>query len=515
MPGTTPDVGLQIPFLGKGARLDLSSRSARYRWLCIFLLSFSGDGWTSESSVLSAIINLPEYIKHLGYGDTQYLPAGVNNWIGPVYSLGQLFGGIAAAYVGDWFGRKWMLSTGCLLVNLCTALLIWSPNVGTVIFARVVEGFSIGFLLLGYQIYAVEIANRNERGFLSGLSLITGNVFSLAASAITYGLTYAVGNWGWRLAFGVSFIPANILLFSLPWIPESPRWLYEKSREDEARAVFMKLHGHDEMLDDDMEREYQEMKVAIAYDKANKMNHWRNFFNTSAARYRTFVAVSSQFIWAWNGQSVWTYYFTYVFDAAGFSDVHIQFALNAIQGAMWVVGSTVGAYLLDVTGHKFSLLVGIGQMSVCLFVQGALSRIYFDKGISNHKAGIAFVSFYIIQWVLWVTFFSSVVNMYPAELFPAPLRNRGYAMANVVSMGVGFATQYSGFPMYQAWKGGKSKSSSTPVLELKSRHVARIASHEELNVSSDFTDSTEDSGTAVAKDGNGNGKGVRTMELVD
>ena len=61
MVGTTPDVGgtIQIPFITKGARLDLASRSSRYRWLVIFICSFSGDGWTYESSVLSAIISLP------------------------------------------------------------------------------------------------------------------------------------------------------------------------------------------------------------------------------------------------------------------------------------------------------------------------------------------------------------------------------------------------------------------------------------------------------------------------
>lgn len=137
---------------------------------------------------------------------------------------------------------------------------------------------------------------------------------------------------------------------------------------------------------------------------------------------------------------------------------------------MWVVGSTAGgkvqpssfilavadcppAYLLDVLGRKFSFLAGIGQMAITLFIQGGIAIGYFDKGRQNRSAGIAFVSFYIIQWTLWVTFFSSVVNMYPAELFPAPLRARGYAMANVVSMAVGFASQYSGFPMYTAMKG--------------------------------------------------------------
>lgn len=65
MVGTTPDTGgaVAIPFVGKGARLDLKSRANRYRWLCIFICSFSGDGWTYESSVMSAIISLPGKLR--------------------------------------------------------------------------------------------------------------------------------------------------------------------------------------------------------------------------------------------------------------------------------------------------------------------------------------------------------------------------------------------------------------------------------------------------------------------
>ena len=48
---------------------------------------------------------------------------------------------------------------------------------------------------------------------------------------------------------------------------------------------------------------------------------------------------------------------------------------------------------------------------------------------------------------------STVVNMLPAEIYSAGLRSRGYAVANVVSMGMGFATQYSALPMYRRMQG--------------------------------------------------------------
>lgn len=81
-----------------------------------------------------------------------YLFSDQNQWIGPVYSLGQLTGGLIAAFFLDKLGRKPTLSMGAFLMILSTALLVWSGGFAVVIAARVIEGVSIGFLLLGYQV---------------------------------------------------------------------------------------------------------------------------------------------------------------------------------------------------------------------------------------------------------------------------------------------------------------------------------------------------------------------------
>ena len=252
---------------------------------------------------MSSILSLPAYILHLiGPGHDQYLPEPAATWIGPSYTLGQLTGGLIAAYLGDWLGRKLLMGTGAFLIDVSIALLIWSPNLGTVIFARILEGISIGFLLLGYQCYTAEVAEKQERGFLSGLSLITGNCFSLAASAITYGIVYANGDWGWRLALSITMIPATLLIIVLPWIPESPRWLYLRGKREKARENFIRLHAEcDGKLSKEAEEEWEELRLAIEYELKHNAFAWRNLFMTPTARYRTFVAMSSQFIWAWNG----------------------------------------------------------------------------------------------------------------------------------------------------------------------------------------------------------------------
>ena len=94
------------------------------RLLSTLASSLSGDGWTYQSSVVSAVISLPAYIAHLGYGQTQYIPEGPGQWIGPVYSLGQLFGGLIAAYFTDKLGRKFVLLMGALMIDVSVSLMM-------------------------------------------------------------------------------------------------------------------------------------------------------------------------------------------------------------------------------------------------------------------------------------------------------------------------------------------------------------------------------------------------------
>lgn len=48
------------------------------------------------------------------------------------------------------------LAIGGICMEVSTALLVWSPNFGVIITARVLEGVSIGFLLLGYQVWRLS-----------------------------------------------------------------------------------------------------------------------------------------------------------------------------------------------------------------------------------------------------------------------------------------------------------------------------------------------------------------------
>lgn len=109
---------------------------------------------------------------------------------------------------------------------------------------------------------------------------------------ITYG-TYAFDStWSWRLPSMLQgLIPLLQLGFSY-FIPESPRFLVNAGREDEARAVLNKYHaGNDPAYADLVEFEMTEIKIASAHEKASEEVSYKAFIQTKANRHRLFVVV--------------------------------------------------------------------------------------------------------------------------------------------------------------------------------------------------------------------------------
>ena len=66
--------------------------------------------------------------------------------------------------------------------------------------------------------------------------------FGQVTSALVDALFVNVSD-GWRYDFGLAAVPGVILLIGFFFCPESPRWLVQKGKPDEAREVLRKLRS--------------------------------------------------------------------------------------------------------------------------------------------------------------------------------------------------------------------------------------------------------------------------------
>jgi hypothetical protein len=69
---------------------------------------------------------------------------------------------------------------------------------------------------------------------------------------MTYGLSFTKGSVAWRFPIAFQLVFSLIIFATVPWLPESPRWLLAHGREDEGVAVLVALEGENATAEDDI-----------------------------------------------------------------------------------------------------------------------------------------------------------------------------------------------------------------------------------------------------------------------
>ncbi|KAF7087387.1 hypothetical protein CFC21_090582 [Triticum aestivum] len=149
--------------------------------------------------------------------------------------------------LSDRVGRRPMLVASSLLYALAGLLMLWSPTVGVLLLARLVDGFAVGLAVTLVPVYISETAPPEVRGLLSTLPQLTGSTGMFLAYCMVFAMTLAPSP-NWRVMMGVLVLPSLVYVaVAVLFLPESPRWLVSKGRMKEARTVLRMLRGREDV----------------------------------------------------------------------------------------------------------------------------------------------------------------------------------------------------------------------------------------------------------------------------
>jgi sugar porter (SP) family MFS transporter len=309
--------------------------------------------------------------------------------------------------------------------------------------ARVITGFGNGLNTSTIPTWQSECSKAHRRGMFVMIegALITGGI--CISYWIDFGFYYlepSTVSWRFPIAFQIFF--ALIIVAFIMELPESPRWLILKGREDEAIQVLGALSG---LPTDDQYvlNEFEAIKdVVLEMEKGS----FRDLFTMTEDRHfhRTVLAYVNQMFQQISGINLITYYAATIYQEYVGLSPFLSRLLAACNGTEYFLASWIAVFIIEKIGRRPLMLFGATGQSLSMIVLAVVNYLASIKYQGGEGAGIAatlflfvFNTFFAVGWLGMVSrlilFHSSLLTwktwLYPAEIVPLRIR----APANALS----------------------------------------------------------------------------------
>ena len=123
----------------------------------------------------------------------------------------------------------------------------------------------------------------------------------------------------------------SFILTRCEGIPESPRWLIAKDRNDEALNILAKYHGNGNRENVTVQFEYREIRETLKMEAETRNVSYLDFFKTKGNRWRLAIIISIGVISQYSGNAVISNYMNAVYEGAGITDQNQKLAVRLCQ----------------------------------------------------------------------------------------------------------------------------------------------------------------------------------------
>jgi sugar porter (SP) family MFS transporter len=334
--------------------------------------------------------------------------------------VGAAIGALLCGRLADRVGRRRAL-VGLAVVFFVGALgSVVAPSFEVMAATRFVLGLAVGGASVTVPVYLAELAPTERRGAITGrneIAIVVGQLAAFVINAVI-GTVWSDHPGVWRYMLAVQAVPAVALFAGMLRMPESPRWLLSRGREDEALAVLRQVRDPGRAA-----AELREVRDLVAHERADAARGQGGWAELRLAWVRRLVliGVGVAVVNQLGGINAVMYYGTQLLRQSGFSG-DVALVANVLNGVFSVLGMLIGLRVINRVTRRGLLLVGLtGIIASHLLI--ALCSAAIPEGTGRSVA----VTFFL---VLFVGFNQSSVGLVCwvilAELFP--LRVRGFAI---------------------------------------------------------------------------------------
>lgn len=138
---------------------------------------------------------------------------------------GAFLGSLLQGWVSPRYGRRGATAVAAATLIISGACMAGSVHVAMFTLFRILSGVGAGILTSNTPTYISEIAPIHSRGLLVATHGVTINLSYTLSSLFAFGFNFVPHPYQWRLQFIVFTFCSIVLLVSVHYLPESPRWL--------------------------------------------------------------------------------------------------------------------------------------------------------------------------------------------------------------------------------------------------------------------------------------------------
>jgi len=211
-----------------------------------------------NNGVAGGLLSMPAFVKQFPRtdtvnttGDLKTHNSRIQGTTVALYTLGGFFGSLSCNWIGTPLDRRRTIMLGAS-VNIIGAILQSSSfSLGQLIAGRIISGIGFGALAATAPNWQSELAGPAHRGE----AVLYESVFISGGLAISgwtnYGMSHVKSSALWRFPLTLSILFSVLVLVGIQFMPESPRWLVQRGRYDEAREILSIVEdvpAHDETV---------------------------------------------------------------------------------------------------------------------------------------------------------------------------------------------------------------------------------------------------------------------------